>query len=81
MKLILRYLQGTKDKCLCFSKGDLKVQGYVDADFVGEVDHRRSTTDYIFTFRTTTISWMSRIQKIVDLSNIEAAYVVVTEAS
>ncbi|KAK2366240.1 putative mitochondrial protein [Trifolium repens] len=81
VKWILRYLRGTKEKCLCFGKGELKVQGYVDADFAGEVDHRRSTTGYIFTVGTTAISWMSRIQKIVALSTTEAEYVAVTEAS
>jgi hypothetical protein len=81
VKWILRYLRGNKEKCLCFSKGELKVQGYVDADFAGEVDHRRSTTGYIFTVGTSAVSWMSRIQKIVALSTTEAEYVAVTEAS
>ena len=39
MKGILRYLRGTTKKCLYFGEGELKVQGYVDADFGGEVDH------------------------------------------
>ncbi|WVZ16376.1 hypothetical protein V8G54_009358 [Vigna mungo] len=81
VKWILRYLRGTIEKCLYFSKGELKVQGYVDADFGGEVDHRRSTTGYIFTVGTTAVSWMSQVQKIVALSTTEAEYVAVTEAS
>ena len=39
VKWILRYLRGTTDKCLYFGKCELKVQGYVDADFAGEIDH------------------------------------------
>ncbi|WVY97343.1 hypothetical protein V8G54_029494 [Vigna mungo] len=81
VKWILRYLRGTIEKCLYFSKGELKVQGYVDADFGGEVDHRRSTTGYIFTVGTKPVSWMSQVQKIVALSTTEAEYVAVTEAS
>lgn len=81
VKWILRYLRGTTEKCLYFSKGEIKVEGYVDADFAGEVDHRRSTTGYIFTVGTGAVSWMSRIQKIVALSTTEAEYVAVTEAS
>jgi len=81
VKWILRYLRGTTEKCLYFGKGDIKVQGYVDADFGGEMDHRRSTTGYIFIVGTTAVSWMSRIQKIVALSTTEAEYVAVTEAS
>ena len=39
VKWILRYLRGTTEKCLYFGEGELKVQGYVDADFGGELDH------------------------------------------
>ena len=61
-----------------FGKAELKAQGYVDPDFASEVDHRRSTTGYIFTVGTTVVSWMSQIQKIVALSTREAKHVVVT---
>ncbi|KAK0572833.1 hypothetical protein LWI29_037938 [Acer saccharum] len=50
-------------------------------DFTGEVDHRRSTTGYVFTMANTAISWMSQLQKIVTISTIEAEYVAVTESS
>ena len=69
------------DKCLCFRKGELRLQGFADADFAKEVDHRRSTTGYVFTLGTTAVSWVSQIQKIVALSTTEVEYVVVTEAS
>lgn len=46
MKWILRYLRGTIDKYLYFGKCELKVQGYVDAYFGGEVNNRKSTTSY-----------------------------------
>ncbi|KAK0587414.1 hypothetical protein LWI29_022515 [Acer saccharum] len=36
---------------------DIVVYGH--ADFAGEVDHRRSTTGYVFTMASTAISWMS----------------------
>ena len=44
VKWILRYLRGTTGKCLYFGKREIKVEGCVDSDFAGEVDHRRSTT-------------------------------------
>ena len=59
----------------------MKLQGYVDADFAGEIDHRRSTTGYVFTLGDTAVSWVSQLQKIVTLSTTEAEYVAVTEAS
>ncbi|KAK0594571.1 hypothetical protein LWI29_027750 [Acer saccharum] len=59
VKWILRYLRGTTEKCLTFRRDELKLEGYVDSDFAGEVDHRRSTTGYVFTMASTAISWMS----------------------
>ena len=61
VKWIFKYLRGTIEKCLYFGEGELKVQGYVGADFGGEVDHRKSTNGYIFTVGNTTVSWMSRL--------------------
>ncbi len=80
MKWILRYLRGTTEKCLTFRKDELKLEGYVDSDFAGEVDHRRNTTGYVFTLGGTVISWVSQLQKIMTISTTEAEYVAVTEA-
>ena len=57
------------------------LQGYVDADFVGDHDTRRSTTGFVYTLASIAVSWVSRLQKIVTLSTTEAEYVAVTEAS
>ncbi|RVW18009.1 Retrovirus-related Pol polyprotein from transposon TNT 1-94 [Vitis vinifera] len=54
--------------------------GYVDADFVGDIDSRKSTTGFVFTLGGTAISWTSNLQKIVTLSTTEAEYVAATEA-
>ncbi|RVX15440.1 Retrovirus-related Pol polyprotein from transposon TNT 1-94 [Vitis vinifera] len=55
-------------------------KGYVDADFAGDIDSRKSTTRFVFTLGGTTISWTSNLQKIVILSTTEAEYVAATEA-
>jgi hypothetical protein len=47
----------------------------------GDKDNRRSTTGYVFTTGGTAVSWISKLQKVVALSTIEAEYVVATEAS
>ena len=42
----------------------MKLQGYVDADFVGDIDRRKSTTEFFFFFFTlgdTAISWASNL--------------------
>ncbi|WKA08531.1 hypothetical protein VitviT2T_026247 [Vitis vinifera] len=80
VKWILRYLKGSLDTCLCFTGASLKLQGYVDADFAGDIDSRKSTTGFVFTLGGTTISWTSNLQKIVTLSTTEAEYVAAIEA-
>ena len=69
VKWILSYLLGIIDKCFYFSKGEMKVLGYVDTDFGGEVDNQKSTTYDVFTVGNTAISWMSQLQKIFAFSN------------
>jgi hypothetical protein len=44
----------------------------------GDKDSRRSTTWYVFTIGGTTVSWISKLQKVVALSTIEAKYVAAT---
>ena len=81
VKWILRYLRGTTNQALCFGGSNISLQGYVDADMVGDRDNRRSTTGYVFTVGGTAVSWVSKIQSVVALSTTEAEYVAATEAS
>ena len=80
VKWILRYLKGSSDICLCFTGASLKLQGYGDADFAGDIDSRKSTTRFVFTLGGTTISWALNLQNIVTLSTTEVEYVATTEA-
>jgi hypothetical protein len=81
VKWILRYLRGTTTHALCFGGSDTFLQGYVDSDMAGDKDSRRSTTRYVFTIGGTTVSWISKMQKVVALSTTEAEYVATTMAS
>jgi hypothetical protein len=81
VKWILRYLKGTANHALCFGGSKYVLQGYVDSDMAGDKDSMRSTTWYVFTIGGTTLSWISKLQKFVALSIIDAEYVVATEAS
>jgi hypothetical protein len=51
VKWIFRYLKGTIEYGITFvrQKSDLSVIGYVDANYVGDLDNRRPTTGYVFT--------------------------------
>ena len=68
VKWILRYLKGSSDTSLYFTGASLKLQGYVDVDFAGDIDSRKSTTGFVFTLGGTAISWASNLKKIVTLS-------------
>uniref|UniRef100_A0A2N9EGT6 CCHC-type domain-containing protein n=1 Tax=Fagus sylvatica TaxID=28930 RepID=A0A2N9EGT6_FAGSY len=61
--------------------GTNSVVGYVDADYAGEVDDRRSTTGYVFTLSGGPICWKSTLQSIVTMSITEAEYMAVAEAA
>jgi hypothetical protein len=74
-------LRGTITHALSFEGSDTVLQGYVDSDMAGDKYSRRSTTGFVFTVGGTTISWISKLQKVVSLSIIEAAYAVAIEAS
>ena len=64
----MRYLKGSSDTCLCFTGASLKLQGYVDADFAGDIDSRKSTTGFVFTLGGIAILQASNLQKIITLS-------------
>nr|KYP76513.1 Retrovirus-related Pol polyprotein from transposon TNT 1-94 [Cajanus cajan] len=67
VKWLLHYLKGTSKIALCFSNNDVILEGYSDA-----LRHKESTTGFVFAVGGTTISWMSRLQKSVAFSTIEA---------
>jgi len=72
VKWIPRYLKGTAKQCLCFGNKNQLLIGYVDADMAGDVDSRKSTSEYLITFAGGVVSSQSRLQKCVALSTIEA---------
>ena len=56
VKWILRYLRDSSNTYLCFTGASLELQGYINADFAGDIDSRKSTIGFIFTLGSTTIS-------------------------
>jgi len=72
VKWVLWYLRGTSSYCITYNKNSEFVCGYVDSDFAGDLDKRRSTSGYVFTLAGGAISWMSKLQNIVSLSTTEA---------
>lgn len=77
LKRILRYLRGTLDLRLEFRRGEecSLLEGYVDADWAGDVCDRRSTSGFVFSVLGGLVSWATRKQTSVALSSAEAEYV------
>ena len=77
-KRVLRYLKGTKDLKLKYSRPEgVKINqlwGYVDSDWAGCIDTRKSTTGYLLMFNGAAISWKSKRQNVVALSSAEAEF-------
>jgi hypothetical protein len=79
MKRILRYLRGTPDFDLLLrrlSSSDLVV--YIDADWAGCPDTRRSTSGYAVFLGDNLVSWSAKRQTVVSRSSVEAEYRAVT---
>lgn len=57
-KRLLRYLNATKYFGITYSKtSSLEVEGYVDADWAGNPDDRRSITGYVFLLANAPVTW------------------------
>lgn len=75
-KRILKYLaQSIEYGILYRTDGDGQLNGFSDADYAGDVDSRKSTSGFIFTYNNNIISWCSERQKAVSLSTMESEYV------
>ena len=55
--------------------------GYTDSDFQLDIDSRKSTSGYVFTFGGGAISWRSVKQSSIANSTMEAEYIAVSEAT
>jgi len=77
-KRVLRYLRGTKDLGLKYTRpaGNLlnRLCGYVDSDWAGCLDTRKSTTGYVLLLNGAVVSWKSKRQNVVALSSAEAEF-------
>jgi len=58
---ILRYLKSTPKKGILFTNhGNLKVEGYTDADWAGSKDDKRSTSEYFTFVEGNLVTWRSK---------------------
>ncbi|XP_075111459.1 secreted RxLR effector protein 161-like [Nicotiana tabacum] len=76
VKRILRYLKGTTDLCLWYRKGsNFNLVEYADADYVGFLVDRKSTSGLEHFLGSCFVSWSTKKQNSVALSTVKTEYV------
>jgi hypothetical protein len=58
---------------------EIGVMGFVDSDFAGDFDKRRSISGYVFSLCGSTVSWRASLQSVTALSTTEAEYISATK--
>ena len=76
----MQYLHGPSSVCLHIGRSRDGVARYVNSDYAGDLNKRRSLTGYVFTIEGCAISWKANLQSTVVLSTTEAEYMAVIEA-
>ena len=81
-KRILRYIKGTlTDGIFYANNDDVKLVGYTDSDWAGDLETRKSTSGYAFHLGSGAVSWSSKKQPVVALSTAEAEYIAATSCA
>ena len=85
LKRILRYLAGTKDLGITYSKvstnpTDNSFYRFANAAYANQDDHK-STSGYVFLAAGGAITWKSKKQTTIALSSTEAEYVALSKAA
>ncbi|XP_071708080.1 secreted RxLR effector protein 161-like [Rutidosis leptorrhynchoides] len=81
-KRVLRYVKGSIGHGFWYKKCDnVLLNGFVDADWMGDANDRHSTSGYCFNIGFAVISWCSKKQDVVALPSTKAEYIAVTMAA
>jgi hypothetical protein len=72
---VLRYLAATKEMGLVWENGKGGLVAFVDSDYAGDLDGRKSTSGYVFMACGAAVSWGSKLQPLVALSTMEAEFI------
>jgi hypothetical protein len=71
---VLKYLRDTRDLALTLGGTGPELEGYVDADYAGDLDHRYSTTGYVLSVYGSAVVWGSKKQSSVATSTVQAEF-------
>ena len=77
-----QYLKGTANVDLVYYRDSTKsssIVGFMDSDFIGDLDKKKFLTGYVFTFGCA-ISWEATLQSTIVLSTTKTEYMATTKA-
>ena len=82
LQQVMRYLYHTSKQAITYRRlgGHTRMAVYVDSDWAGSTDDRRSTSGYVIYLMGQIISWRAIKQKCIALSSMEAEYIALSEA-
>jgi transposase InsO family protein len=79
---VMGYIKNTLDYGLTYLRDEeITPMAFVDADYGGCRDTRRSTSGYVFTMAGGPVAWSSKRQSTVALSTVEAEYVAMSRCA
>jgi len=81
IKRILRYLKHTPNAGILYRKTAEDFEVYVDADFAGDPNTRRSTTGFLIYAYGCLIGWATKLQPCLAESSGEAEYIALNQAT
>nr|GFD09481.1 ribonuclease H-like domain, reverse transcriptase, RNA-dependent DNA polymerase [Tanacetum cinerariifolium] len=82
IKKVLRYVKGTKDYGITYKhNGSNKIHGYSDSSYGVNTQKGKGTTDIIFYYGESPISWSTQKQATVALSSCESEFIAATAAA
>jgi hypothetical protein len=71
---VIRYLKDTRDMALQLGGSAITLEGFVDADYAGDLDMRASTTGFVFKVYGGAVVWGSKKQNATANSTVEAEF-------
>ena len=80
-KHVMRYLKGTLDYGLRYaSDGEIRLQGFIDSDWAGSAEDRKSTSKCCCSLGSYMISWFSKKKFSIALSMVKVEYIAACSA-
>jgi hypothetical protein len=73
-KRMLRYLKGSVDSGLYYSKGKVSLNDFCDSDWAGNPNDRRSITGFCIFLSSNLVSWSAKKQHVVSRSSTKAEF-------